>query len=207
MQSSLDEVVGRTETILDIRIHSVRAQDWDSSDGVETCGYIYEARVNESLKGLRAKSVTFASPEAFLVGGRYVLFLNSYSGDFPTDVFVRRPPEEEARRQACLHSLPKLKASWLNWGKFLPKEFVELSYYLVPPEETNPAEVSIEKVRSRGTVVDFPGPMEGRPPEVEALFYEHWVESTVVHWSLLKRAIESAVVRGKDAERPAPTNP
>jgi hypothetical protein len=206
-QSPLDEVVGRTEAILDVRISSVRTLEWGSSEGVAACGHIYEARVNETLKGLRAKSVTFASPESFLVGGRYVLFFNSYTGDFPTDVFYRRPPEEEARRQTCLRSLPKLKASWLHWGKFLPNEFVELSYWLVPPEEANPAEVSIEAVRSRGTLVDFPGPMENRPPEVEALFYEHWLESTVVHWPLLKRAIEGVVVRGEDADRPVPTDP
>ena len=58
LREPLDETVARTEAILDVGIASVRTQGWDSSEGVATCGYIYEARVNEALKGSVAKSVT-----------------------------------------------------------------------------------------------------------------------------------------------------
>ena len=191
-RSSLEETVARTEAILDIQITSVHTQDWESSEGIATCGYTYEARVNDTLKGSSQGAVTFASPEGFLVGGRYVLFLDSYAGDFPTDVRYRRPPDEEARRQACLASLPDLKASWLHWGKFLPNDFVELSYWLVPPDEASPAEISIESVRTRGEVVEFRGPIDKRAPEVDALFYEHWLESTVVPWAKFRQSIQNA---------------
>jgi hypothetical protein len=89
----------------------------------------------------------------------------------------------------------------LHWGKFLPNDFVELSYWLVPPDEVSPAEVSIESVRVRGEVAKLRSPIDERAPEVDALFHEHWLESTVVQWVKFKRAIENSGTSGTNPGR------
>lgn len=179
-KSDTAEAIRQAELILDVQIVSSRTTDRKPANSpAATCGYIYEARIIENLKGEASSTVRFASPRSFGVGRRYLLFLNSYEGDFPTDVIMRWEHEDQERKTKCLSELPLLKASWLHFGTFLPDDFIQLSYWLVPPANTQPAEILIERVRSRGGVVDLTKPFEAQSnaPEVESLLLHHEIDS------------------------------
>ena len=207
-RSDLAEAVRRAELVLDAQIISSRTAEWKPSDSpIATCGYIYEARVNEELKGRGTSTVTFASPSSLGVGVRYLLFLDSYEGDFPTDVIIQRGQEDEERKAKCLSNLPPLKASWLHLGTFLPYQFVQLSYWLVPRDDVKPAEILIEKVRSRGNVVDLSEPLqaESSAPEAESILLYHELDSlgtTVVSWPLLQSEILAIVGAAQQGVEP-----
>ena len=194
MRVALAEEVKRTASIAAVELKAVKTEQWRHSDGSSrTCGYVYTADVHDMLKGEPATTLVFASPASFRVGHRYLFFLSSYSGDFPTDVIVKYEPDAESRRQACLGSLPRLKASWLSWGRFLPGQFVSMSYWLIPPQSAMPAEIMLETVRVRGEAVNLQAPATPSSQEADALFHEHVLGDTVVSWPALKQAIENTL--------------
>lgn len=139
----IDAVVGGSTMVVDATILNARAVEYRYRDHLATCGYIHEARIAESFKGMPGKTILFASNVSMAPDTRHLLFLRDYEGDFPSDQSISiEDPEDPGysegvatARASCLAELTRLKSSYLHAGEFVPSrdqrsQFVAISYWI-----------------------------------------------------------------------------
>jgi hypothetical protein len=190
--SPLKDVLERSEVVADLTITSGREESWGEK---KVCGFVYESRVNEQFKGPPAQTLRFASNNPMAVGSRHLIFMKTYSGAFPSDVTIKRPKEEEDKENACLERLPTLRGTWLATAKFIDRDYVVLSYWVVAPPELNPATVEISEVTVDGQPLPYPGTLDVRRPETENLFLSYILGAVVVKWEHLRDWLSKANAR------------
>lgn len=146
--SPVDIVVGGAVAVVDATILSARQVDYRYRNHSDVCGYIYEARVTQSFKGELRDTFVFASNQSMAPGARHLIFLRSYTGDFPSDqsISIEDPDDPgydagvKQARAACLASLPSLKSNYLHTGEFVSGadpsgQFVAVSHWIgLPPD-------------------------------------------------------------------------
>jgi uncharacterized protein YecT (DUF1311 family) len=179
------------------------------------CGYVYEARVEESFKGGFAGVITFAADEAMAPQSRRLLFLGRYDGDFPRDgdVSVEDPEDPDydinirKARAACVKRLPRLKSTYLHGGVFEPSwdlrnQFVDVSYWLMVPPDLQAVRFEVRQAELGGVPLEEVLDMDykARAPTPRLTGYK--AERRFVPWAGLREWLQRAVSDLVDTSRP-----
>jgi hypothetical protein len=151
--SSLAEVFVESDRVVEAYIISAKVVTLSTGFRDDSCGYIYEAKVGETFKGRHAARIRFASNEAMTPASRHILFLQSYDGDFPSDVAITYVDPKTNKtvdaRAGCAKALLHLKSNYLHTAEFLPYEFVKLSRWITPPPDMRLDMASVKRTQTR----------------------------------------------------------
>jgi hypothetical protein len=71
---SLEDMAKRSSDVAHVKILAAHEVEVESSGKVVSCGYNYEARVIERLKGSSGSKITFRSADSLRLGSEYVVF-------------------------------------------------------------------------------------------------------------------------------------
>ena len=184
-QPLIDTVIS-AEVIVDARIVSARAETWRGDGRSGTCGYNYEARAAETLKGKVSESFSFSSDAPLAPNQRVLLFLTRYEDDFPRDHFFSE--NIERLRKPCVKGLAPLKVSFLHIAKFVGYDHapaVHLTDDTAFPDDLCVTYLKISQVRVDGKPTAFDIPIEA--PSIASDLYDPYLGvQPVVPWPTLR---------------------
>jgi uncharacterized protein YecT (DUF1311 family) len=211
----LDMVASQSAAVVDATILSAKSAGYTYRKETGVCGHVYEARVEESLKGRLAGVITFAADEAMAPQSRHLLFLGSYDGDFPRDVYVSVEDPDDPHydtnirkaRAKCLARLPRLKSTHLYGGVFEPSwdlrsQFVDISYWLMVPPELQPVRFEVRQAELGGVPLEEVLDMDNKARAPTPRLKGYKAERRFVPWAALREWLQRAVADLVDTSRP-----